>query len=239
MIKKIVGIILNSIDYKENHKISYILTDTGKISALIPRAKRFKEGLIADTQSLNLIEFEIDDLKSLSKAKNINVIDFFNEIKNDLKKYSAASYALEVIYRMVEAEINPSLLFKLLNEFLKELKVRDDIKLLLLQFRIKMLYFLGIQPNFKECIHCGSRTDLAGLSIKYGSMECVMHQSSDNIGMDATNIIKLLYLDKTLQIKIDDDNVISYISDIIDSYYESHQYYGLKSVKMLKELKCY
>ena len=85
MIKKVVGIILNSIDYKENHKISYILTDSGKISVLIPRAKRFKEGLIADTQSLNLVEFESDE-KPLSKAKNINVIDYYNEIKNELKK---------------------------------------------------------------------------------------------------------------------------------------------------------
>ena len=239
MIKKIVGIILNSIDYKENHKISYVLTESGKISVLIPRAKRYKEGLIADTQSLNLVEFEIDEPKSLSKAKNINVIDYFNEIKNDLKRYSVASYALELIYRMIEDDINPSLLFKLLNEFLKELKVRDNIKLLLLQFRIKMLYFLGIQPNFKECIHCGKKEELAGLSIKYGAMECVSHISGGNIGMNATNIIKLLYLDKTLQIKINDENVIDYISNIIDTYYESHQYYGLKSIKMLKELKCY
>ena len=43
MIKKIRGIILNSIDYKENHKIAYILTEEGKESFLIPRAKRFKE----------------------------------------------------------------------------------------------------------------------------------------------------------------------------------------------------
>ena len=113
MTKKIVGIILNSIDYKENHKISYILTADGKTSVLIPRAKRYKEGLIADTQSLNLIEFESDD-KPLSKAKNINVLDYYNDIKNDLKKYSVASYALELIYRMVNPDINPSLLYKLL-----------------------------------------------------------------------------------------------------------------------------
>ena len=82
MIKKIKGIILNSIDYKENHKISYVLTCDGKTSVLIPRAKRYKEGLIADTQSLNLIEFEVMDDKSLPKAKNINVLDYYNEIKN-------------------------------------------------------------------------------------------------------------------------------------------------------------
>lgn len=239
MIKKVVGIILNSIDYQENHKISYLLTENGKTSVLVPRAKRYKEGLTADVQSLNLVEIEIDNEKSLPKVKTINVIDYFNDIKNDLRKYSVASYALELVYRMVNEEINPNVLFKLLNEFLIELKVRNDIKLLLLQFRIKMLYFLGIQPNFKECIHCGNRKDLVGLSIKYGAMECVSHISGDNIGLDASNIIKLLYLDKTLKITIDDENVIDYISEIIDTYYETHQYYGLKSVKMLKELKCY
>lgn len=239
MIKKIKGIILNSIDYKENHKISYLLTIDGKTNILIPRAKRYKEGLIADTQSLNLIEFEIQDDKSLPKAKNINVLDFYNEIKNDLKKYSVASYALELIYRMVNTDINPSLLFKLLLEFLSELKNREDLKLLLLQFRIKMLYFLGIQPNFKECIHCGNKDSLVGLSVNFGAMECITHSSNDNIGIDATNIIKLLYLDKTLQIKIENLDVIDYLSDIIDKYYETHQYYGLKSIKVLKELKCY
>ena len=61
----------------------------------------------------------------------------------------------------------------------------------------------------------------------------------DNIGMDTTNIIKLLYLDKSLEIKIDDENVINYLSEVLDNYYELHQCYGLKSVKMLKELKCY
>ena len=57
--------------------------------------------------------------------------------------------------------------------------------------------------------------------------------------MDATNIIKLLYLDKTFEISVDDIGVVDYISNLIDSYYEHHQYYGLKSKKMLEELKCY
>ena len=239
MIKKIRGIILNSIDYKENHKIAYILTEEGKESFLIPRAKRFKEGLIADTQNLTLIECETSNEATLPKAKNINAIDYYNEIKNDLKKYAVASYALELIYRMVNPDINPNMLYKLFSESLNQLKTRDDIKLLLLQFRIKMLYFLGIQPNFKECIHCGSHSDLAGLSLKYGAMECVAHESNENIGMDATNIIKLLYLDKTFEISVDDIGVVDYISNLIDSYYEHHQYYGLKSKKMLEELKCY
>ena len=79
MIKKIKGIILNSIDYKENHKISYVLTLEGKMSILIPRAKRFKEGLIADTQNLTLIDLicfyklEIDNQMEEHNFGNLQV----------------------------------------------------------------------------------------------------------------------------------------------------------------------
>ena len=70
-------------------------------------------------------------------------------------------------------------------------------------------------------------------------MECVNHTSHDNIGINATKIINLLYTDKTLDIKIEDESVVELLSNIIDSYYERHQYYGLKSKTMLEKLGCY
>ena len=239
MLRKRQGIILNSIEYKENHKILYILTTEGKESYLVMRAKRIKEGLLNDTQNLTLIEFEVEEKGSLSKAKNIDVVNYYNEIKNDLKKFTVASYALELIYRMTTDTIHPEVMYKLLNEFLVQLATRDDLKLILLQFRIKMLYFLGIQPQFKLCCHCGKSTDLVGLSISHGSMECVNHTSSDNIGITATKIINLLYFDKSFEIKIEEEDAIDIVSEIIDSYYDKHQYYGLKSKVMLEKLGCY
>ena len=102
-----------------------------------------------------------------------------------------------------------------------------------------MLYFLGIQPQFKMCCHCGNINELVGLSITNGAMECINHTSSDNIGITATKIINLLYNDKTLDIKIEDSSVVDELSMIIDTYYEKHQYYGLKSKVMLEKLGCY
>ena len=240
MLKKRQGIILNTIDYKENHKILYVLTEAGKESFLVMRAKRIKEGLANDTQVLTLIDFEVEEKGSLNKGKNIDVVNYFNDIKNDLKKFSVASYAIELIYRMVaDNDVNFAVLYRLLLEFLQQLTKRDDLKFLLLEFRIKMLYFLGIQPQFKMCCHCGNTTELVGLSISHGAMECVNHTSSDNIGITATKIINLLYHDKTLDIKLDDDMAVDTISKIIDSYYEKHGYYGLKSKVMLEKLGCY
>ena len=69
MSEKKQGIILNTIDYKENHKIIYVLTENGKESFLVMRAKRIKEGLLSDTQNLTMISFEVDGKNSLQKAK--------------------------------------------------------------------------------------------------------------------------------------------------------------------------
>jgi DNA repair protein RecO len=140
---------------------------------------------------------------------------------------------------MVEHNENSNVLYKLLSEFLNKLIIRDDLKVLLLEFRIKMLYFLGIQPQFKMCCHCGDTNELVGLSITNGAMECINHTSSDNIGLTATKIINLLYNDKTLDIQIEDQSVVDLLSGIIDTYYEKHQYYGLKSKVMLEKLGCY
>ena len=233
-----MGIILNSIDYKENHKIIYLLTENGKESFMVSRAKRIKEGLLYDTQNLTLISFE-STLGSLPKTKNIEVINYYNEIKNDLYKMTCASYTLELIYRMVESSDHYDVLYKLLLSFLDELTKRSDTKVLLLQFRIKMLYFLGIQPQFKMCCHCGNTTELVGLSVSHGGVECINHTSTDNIGITATKIIDLLYRDKTLNIKLDDESVVDLLSNIIDSYYEKHGFYGLKSKVMLEKLGCY
>ena len=239
MTVKKVGIILNQQDYKENHKIIYVLTVDGKESYLVMRAKRIKEGLLYDTENLTQISFEAEDKNTLSKAKGIESINYFQTIKNDLKKYSVASYALEVIYRMVLDNENPPILYRLLLEFLKQLEIREDYKMLLLQFRIKLLYFLGINPQFRVCHKCGSDTNLVGLSIANGAVECSLHPSNDNIGLDATKIINLMYHDKTLSMRIEDDGVLTLLSNIIDSYYEKHQYYGIKSKVMLEKLGCY
>ena len=159
MLKKKQGIILNSIDYKENHKILYLLTENGKESFLAMRAKRIKEGLLNDTQTLTMIEFEVEEKNSLPKMKNINVVNNYQIVKNDLKKFTVASYATELIYRMVENQDHLDVLYKLFIEFLKKLEERNDERVLLLEFRVKMLFFLGIQPQFKICCHCGNSTE--------------------------------------------------------------------------------
>lgn len=230
------GLIMNSLDYQENNKIIYILTKSGKDSILVPRAKRIKSSLVNEIQNLNLIKYEKTSSKSLAKPKQLEVIDYYFPIKNDIKKMAIAEYCLEVVYRLINIEENSEVLYNLVIAFLNQLSKRSDIKMILLEFRIKMLYFLGIAPSFKACTHCGVTKNLKGLSIESGGVECKDHISSDNIGEDATKIISLLYYDKSFEITYDNDEVIDYISEIITKYYEKHFEEKIKSISLLKNL---
>ena len=238
MEEKKEGIILNTIDYKENHKIIYLLTKEGKESLLINGAKNIKKGQSNETQVLTKVSY-IKKGNNLAKATLLESIDYYNEIKIDIKRMAVASYLIEVVYRFIHNDTNFIMLYNLLDKFLEELKIANNLKLLLLEFRIKLLYFLGIEPNFKTCVHCGSKNNLVGLALRFGSMECIEHESKDNIGIYATNIIQLLYKDKTLKINLDDNNVVDYLSDLIDKYYSYHLNDKIKSEKMLVDLNLY
>ena len=67
-------------------------------------------------------------------------------------------------------------------------------------------------------------------------MECIDHQSDDNIGSDATRIIELLYLDKDFSIKIEDLNVIKIIRSYIEAYFDIHFSEKIKADSLLKKL---
>ncbi len=229
MIKK-QGIILNLMDYQESHKILYLLTNNGVESLLVRRAKRFNSGILNAAQKLTKVEY-ISNEKSLSSTNELSVLDDYITIKEDFDKLIFCEYLCEVLYKITLDNINFELLYKMINVLLEKVKQRNDLNLLFIQFKIKMLYFYGVLPNFKECYLCEKQ--IIGISIKNGG-ECSVHQSHDNIGLDTTKIIYLLYKD---QFNINDINieVIKHINDILEKYYNNHFFMEFKSEDLLKK----
>lgn len=228
------GIIIHAIDYKENSKILYLLTKDGKESLLVNNAKKLNAGRLYASQVLSLVSYS-KSTADLARATSLELIDDFNEIKGDIKRFAVASYALELLYKDINADFNSDVLYKMVLTFFNELKKRENLKPLYLEFKIKMLYFLGIQPNFKAC-SCGAKTNLIGLNINTGMMECKIHQSSGNIGSDATKILRLFYLDKTFELEVSNKEAIDYLLDIVNKYYLKHSGVKIKAEKLIADL---
>lgn len=217
-------------DYQESHKILYILNKDSIESLLVYRAKRYNSGLLNIAQKLTKIEY-ISNEKKLPCTNSLSSIDSYFEIKEDFNKMILCEYICEVIHKVEFDQINYNLLYTMVDTLLQRLKTRKDILLLFIQFKIKMLYFYGLNPDFKQCSICGS-SNIFGLSIKNGC-ECEMHKSIDNIGTDLTKIIYLLYKDQ-FNIEDLDFDVLKLINNTIEQFYKNNFFMEFKSEILLK-----
>ena len=115
------------------------------------------------------------------ESYNLNhaqVLQSFYKIGEDLDKYMAASYVLELTEKILPDEMAQPRLYTLLLEFLEELELREKKhETLVMAYLIKALDILGNMPRLKGCTCCGRETEAGGeklslFSVGEGGMIC-------------------------------------------------------------------
>ena len=98
MIKKIEGIIVSEVDYKESSKIINVFSPTeGVIGVLARGTKKIKNNLSGVTYKLTYGYFYIQYKENgLSTLLEVDVINAFKNIRRNIDKISYASYLLEL-----------------------------------------------------------------------------------------------------------------------------------------------
>lgn len=235
MIKKIKGIVIKEIAYKESSKIIEIITKDGIYSVIAKGAKRIKSPLFSGTNFLCYGEFCIYEKSNLSILKSVDLISNYKNILKDIITISAATYLINLTVQVYKQN-DDKLIFDLLLSSLN--KINDNINPLGIVniFEIKLLKFLGLHLDLDNCRVCGSN-DVVYLSLDYSGVLC------KNCTSSKTNpkIIKLLRLYTTVSIdKIDklelDNKLLLSINKFIDEYYEKYTGLYLKSKKFFLDL---
>jgi len=115
----------------------------------------------------------------ISEKRGYYYIDSGEPIKSyyslgeDIDKYFAASYALELTDKLVPEGLPQPELFRLLAEYFRELGARKKkYKTLLLAYEIKMLHLLGVFPETDVCVACGKTEGLDYFSVPAGGVLC-------------------------------------------------------------------
>ena len=121
MIKKIEGIVISEIDYKESSKIINILTEEGIIGIVAKGTKKVKNKLSGVTSKLTYGYFHMNYKENgLSTLIEVDIIDNFKNIRKDINKMSYSLYLLELAYRVYKHE-NNSLIYSMLISSLKKI----------------------------------------------------------------------------------------------------------------------
>ena len=241
MIKKIEGIIVSEIDYKESSKIINVLTpDYGIIGFIARGTKQVKNKLSGVTSKLTYGFFHVNyKEKGLSTLIEVDIINNFKSIRRDIGMMSYALYLLELADRVYRHD-NDSQIYNLLIASLKKIDEGFNYKVITNIFELKMLDFLGIRPVIDECVNCGSKDDIVTISSYRGGYLC--KNCCQNEVITSIKTVRLLrmfyYVDISKITKLDVSNEVSQeLSKFIYDYYDRYSGIYLKSREFLENLE--
>lgn len=240
MIKKIEGIIVSEVDYKESSKIINILTKEKKLLGVIAKgAKKMKSPLANVTSKLTYGYFYLNWYENrMPSLIEVDIINKFKNIKKDINKTTYALFLTELSTQVYKHENNNNIYNLLINSLIK-IDNNFDPQIISNILELKLLEYLGIKPIIDKCVICGSTKDIVTISSYKGGYICKNCLNNDNIV--TTKTIKLIrmffYIDISKISKIEiSEKVKQEINAFIDDYYDRYSGLYLKSKAFLKEL---
>lgn len=239
MLKEIDGIVISEQDYKESSKIIKIMTDEGIISLIAKGSRKLKSDLRNTTTKLTYGTFNMyykED--NLSTLKEVDIINYFKNIKKDIIKVSYASYLIELATQVMKQN-NHSDIFTLLISSLEKIDENFDPMVITNILELKYLDYLGVMPIIDECSLCGTKTSIATISGRSGGYVCNKCLTNEFIVDEKT--IKLIrmfcYVDISKISKLEiSDKIKNEINNFLDDYYDKYTGLYLKTKTFLHDL---
>jgi DNA repair protein RecO (recombination protein O) len=239
-VTKTIGFILKRMDYKESSKLMFLYTETGKKSVLVRGANRLSSPFLSITEVLSLVEITSHG-KNLETVQELDVIASYDKIKQDLIKYTYCLHMFEILYQVSEAEYDHTKLFRFLSRLLPKIDEEADFIPYCLMFESKLLFLLGLQPEFVQCVVCGSTRDTRFV-ISEGGMCCPDHcpaEKSYEPGVIAKWYRLYAYnLDQPSGWELRSEDIVA-MRLILDEYYAYHLGIETTSRKVLRDLLGY
>lgn len=239
MLKKIEGIIISTVDYKESSKILNILTsDEGIIGVLAKGSKNIKSKIAATSNILTYGVFYLRYNKgSMPLLTEVDVIDSFKNIKKDFLKLNYSIFLLELSSQVYRHESSKNI-YNLLIQSLKKINEDYNACVITCIVELKMLSYLGIKPVIDCCVNCRQKNDIITISSYKGGYLCKKCVGNEPIyNLKTIELIRMFYyvdLSKITKLNIN-SNLIKEISSFIDDYYERYSGLYLKSKHLLQE----
>ena len=239
MIKEIEGIVISEQDYKESSKIIKIMTEEGIISLIAKGSRKLKSDLRNATGKLSYGIFNMYYKQdNLSTLKEVDIINYFKNIKKDIIKISYASYLIELATQVMKQNNNSDIYVLLINALTK-IDENFDPMVITNILELKYLDYLGVMPIIDECSLCGTKTSIATISGRSGGYVCNSCLTNELIVDEKT--IKLIrmfcYVDISKISKLEiSDKVKREINNFLDDYYDKYTGLYLKTKTFLKDL---
>lgn len=174
---KTLAFVLKTQDYRDTSLLGDFYTrDFGRIRGVVKGARgtRGAFGSTLEPFSLNEILFYRRRRGGdLHLVTNVELIDSFIGVREDLERLAAASYCIELLSELVEAEFDGPEIFDLLHDTLRFLAGGASPRRAARIFEVKLLDELGLMPEVKQCVRCRAEApEPAFFNPAFGGIVC-------------------------------------------------------------------
>lgn len=236
MLKKIRGIVVSEVSYKDSSKVLNILCEEGIIGVISKGCKCINSPLRVISNKLTLGEYVIYYNESkLSTLKEGSILDNFNNIKNDLNKISHATYINDLVNQVMKQNADPTV-FSLYLSALKKIDEGINETVVMNILEIKLLDYLGVGINLNGCAKCGSTREIVTIDPDVGGYICKNCYTNEIIYDERVRkMLRMYYLveiDSIKELKIK-DYVIDSINKFLSVYYDRYTGLYIRSKEFL------
>ena len=240
MLRKVMGIIVSVTAYGETSLILNVFTkDLGVIGVMAKGAKNIKSKLRSYVMPFTFGYFYIYYKENkLSTLKEVDIIDQFKNIHEDITLISYLNYIVSLSYECYkESKVNN--IFNIMIEGLKKIDDKLDPMVISNIIEVKYLDYLGVGINLDSCSICGNNKDIITISLDDGGLickNCLNEQTIYNIRM--VKLLRMYYYVDIKNIgKLDiKDDIKNNINMFLSMYYDKYTGIYLKSKNFLNKV---
>jgi len=192
------AIVLRSRKLGETDRVLTLYSaNLGKVEAVAKGVRKAKSRLAGHVEPMTQATFQMAKGRSLDVVTQVETIESFQAVRDDLERLSRGLYACELVDKFTEPHAENFTLYRSLLDTLRRLASGDDIETPLRYYEMSLLAELGYQPELEACVRCRSR--LAPVtnywSASAGGVVCADCRSEEMaIRPISANAIKLLRL---------------------------------------------
>ncbi len=152
---RIQAVVLARRDWGEADRLLTLFTaDKGKLRVLAPGARKPTSRKSGHVELFSLGNFMLAQGRTFDKVTQAETVAYRADLREDLERVSAAYILVELVDRFLEEHDENAMVFDLLNAALDALNSGATIPLLLRFFEMKLLGYVGYQPQLYQCQEC-------------------------------------------------------------------------------------
>ena len=166
------GVVLRTYKLGEADRIVVLATaEHGKVRAVAKGVRKTKSKFGSRLEPLSHVALQLYEGRNLDTITQVESIDSFRAIREDLDRYGSAVGVLEVVDQIaMEGEVDRRR-YAMLVGVLRTIAENDN-PLVVPAFYLKVLAHEGFQPEVDGCVSCGNGDPLVAIDLMAGGMLC-------------------------------------------------------------------